>query len=136
MQIPQAIQPFGTAFWTLRMSANRSTRRFSWAPGLVLALAGAVTLVGLSSASTTRTRDVALVFAPWASTEEALSVLPSLNARLLGAGSFENVLIVRFDQPADADLLRSHGVWLTLDPKLVPVCGSLAASPAMDPVVT
>lgn len=104
------------------MTARPDSGWLPWTAGVVLAVAGALLLALLASRPATPGRQVALVFAPWVASAEAVGAVAELDGRLVRPGTFGNVLVAVFDRPTSLSSLRRHGAWLALDPLALGGC--------------
>ncbi len=95
--------------------------------------ASALLLPGLAIRLPEAGSQVALVFSPAVSREQAIRSLADMDARIVRAGGFGNVLIARFDRPVAWAELRSLGVILPLDPIVAGGCAPRTAAIAIRP---
>lgn len=101
------------------------------APALGMLLASVALLVGLSLRLPDAGSQVALVFSPRISPDQALGGLAGIDARIVRFGGFDNVVVAYFERPVSWAEMRRLGVLLSLDPIVAGGC----ASPSQQPPV-
>jgi hypothetical protein len=96
--------------------------RHPLAPALAMLVASVAMLLGLAVRLPSADAQVALVFPPGISRAQAMAGLAGLDARIVRAGGFGNIVIAHFDRPASWGELRRLGVLLSLDPIVAGGC--------------
>jgi hypothetical protein len=102
--------------------ATSRSRWPAWLNATGLLLASFVAIAALSLQVRPGTEVVAVVFAPWWSSQQSLLAVASANATIVRITALSAVVVVR---PDDHDgLLRLHhaGAWFTIDPQAVAAC--------------
>lgn len=91
-------------------------------PALAMLAASIVLLLGLSVRTPGAGSQVALLFRPDVTADQAIGSLAGMDARLVRAGGLGNVVVAYFERAVGWPELRAVGVLLPLDPALAGVC--------------
>ena len=98
------------------------------APALAMLAASLLLLPGLAIRLPEAGAQVALVFSPGIPREQAIQGLAGMDARIVRAGGFDNVLIAQFERPVAWAELSALGVILPLDPIVAGGCAPRSAA--------
>lgn len=105
-----------------RLPAAEAPGAAPFVPALAMLLASVVLLVGLSVRAPVAGAQIALVFLPGISAEQAIGSLARVDARLVRPGGFDNVVVAYFERAVGWSELRDLGVLVSLDPILAGGC--------------
>jgi hypothetical protein len=93
-------------------------------PAGALLLASLLALPALALRAPVAERDVALLFVPGTSVEEALQAVAAADGLAVRGGGFDNLLVARFPRDLDWTALWELGALAALDPAVAGACAA------------